>query len=154
MLDRTAIGGYTVQNSSPQLALFNFNVDRRFKDCTDGLANTVAVSELIAGTSSDVRGDWWHPWGAQYEHLYGPNTANYDVLSSGGYCVSTTTTPCQGSMPSFGQQIVSARSYHPGGVNTLRIDGSVQFIIDEVSLATWQALGSMNGGEVLAGAGL
>lgn len=39
-------------------------------------------------------------------------------------------------------------SAHPGGVNVVFCDGSVRFIADAVSLATWQALGTRNVGDV------
>lgn len=42
-----------------------------------------------------------------------------------------------------------ARSCHPGGVQGLLGDGSVRFIVEEVSPSTWRALGSCNGGETL-----
>ena len=45
----------------------------------------------------------------------------------------------------------TARSYHPGGVNSLLGDGSVKFIKDSVNLTTWRALGTTNGGEVISG---
>jgi prepilin-type N-terminal cleavage/methylation domain-containing protein/prepilin-type processing-associated H-X9-DG protein len=44
---------------------------------------------------------------------------------------------------------VSASSYHTGGVNVCRADGSVKFVTDSIDFATWQALGSRAGGEVL-----
>lgn len=44
--------------------------------------------------------------------------------------------------------IVTSRSYHPSIVNTLLADGSVQVISDNVDLATWRALSTLNGGEV------
>jgi prepilin-type N-terminal cleavage/methylation domain-containing protein/prepilin-type processing-associated H-X9-DG protein len=44
---------------------------------------------------------------------------------------------------------VNARSYHSGGVNALLMDGSVHFVTNAVSLATWRALGSRAGGEVV-----
>ena len=44
---------------------------------------------------------------------------------------------------------VPPSSQHPGGVNTLMGDGSVRFIKDSVDLATWRALGTRNGGEVI-----
>jgi prepilin-type N-terminal cleavage/methylation domain-containing protein/prepilin-type processing-associated H-X9-DG protein len=44
---------------------------------------------------------------------------------------------------------VTARSYHPGGVNTLFTDGSVRFITNSIDQATWRALGTRNGGEVV-----
>jgi prepilin-type processing-associated H-X9-DG protein len=44
---------------------------------------------------------------------------------------------------------VTARSFHTGGVNALLLDGSVRFVTNQISRATWQALGSRAGGEVL-----
>lgn len=43
---------------------------------------------------------------------------------------------------------VTSRSYHPGGVNTTRADGSVHFATDEIDVITWQAISTRNGGEV------
>jgi prepilin-type N-terminal cleavage/methylation domain-containing protein/prepilin-type processing-associated H-X9-DG protein len=40
-------------------------------------------------------------------------------------------------------------SFHPGGVNMGMADGSVRFVKDSVSLQTWWALGTRNGGEVI-----
>jgi prepilin-type N-terminal cleavage/methylation domain-containing protein/prepilin-type processing-associated H-X9-DG protein len=44
---------------------------------------------------------------------------------------------------------VSASSYHTGGVNICLADGSVRFVSDSINFATWQALGSRAGGEVV-----
>ncbi len=46
---------------------------------------------------------------------------------------------------------VAASSYHSGGVNVVMADGSVRFVPDGISFSTWQAMGSMNGGEVVPG---
>jgi|688.fasta_scaffold202772_1 prepilin-type N-terminal cleavage/methylation domain-containing protein/prepilin-type processing-associated H-X9-DG protein len=43
-----------------------------------------------------------------------------------------------------------ASSLHPGGVNVAMADGSVRFIKDSVSRATWWALGTRDGGETLS----
>jgi prepilin-type processing-associated H-X9-DG protein len=48
---------------------------------------------------------------------------------------------------------VAARSKHPGGVNSLLADGHVQFVKNSIDVATWQALGSRNGGEVISADG-
>jgi prepilin-type N-terminal cleavage/methylation domain-containing protein/prepilin-type processing-associated H-X9-DG protein len=45
---------------------------------------------------------------------------------------------------------VNARSYHTGGVNVLFMDGSVRFAPNSIDLATWRALGSRAGGEVVS----
>ncbi|MBX9624420.1 MAG: DUF1559 domain-containing protein [Gemmataceae bacterium] len=45
--------------------------------------------------------------------------------------------------------VVTSRSYHTGGVNTLLMDGSVRFVRDSIATATWRAAGTPAGGEVL-----
>jgi prepilin-type N-terminal cleavage/methylation domain-containing protein len=45
---------------------------------------------------------------------------------------------------------VQARSYHTGGVNVVRADGSVGFVRDSVNIANWKAFGTRAGGEVLS----
>ena len=46
---------------------------------------------------------------------------------------------------------ITARSYHPGGVNVLLGDGSVRFIKSTIAGTTWRALGTVAGGEVADG---
>lgn len=43
---------------------------------------------------------------------------------------------------------VTAGSLHPGGVNSLFIDGHVAFVKQTIDVKTWRALGSRNGGEL------
>ena len=43
---------------------------------------------------------------------------------------------------------VTSRSYHPGGVNTARVDGSVSFESSNIDLLTWQSMATRDGGEV------
>ena len=45
---------------------------------------------------------------------------------------------------------VTARSYHPGGVNALLGDGSVHFIKSSIAVPTWRALGTIGAGEVIS----
>ena len=59
------------------------------------------------------------------------------------------------NLPCFSQgkeggSYAASRSRHPGGVNSLLADGSVRFFKNSVNLATWVALGSMSGGEVIS----
>jgi prepilin-type N-terminal cleavage/methylation domain-containing protein/prepilin-type processing-associated H-X9-DG protein len=44
---------------------------------------------------------------------------------------------------------VTSRSYHAQGVNVLLMDGSVRFVRQSISPATWRALGTPAGGEVI-----
>jgi prepilin-type processing-associated H-X9-DG protein len=41
-------------------------------------------------------------------------------------------------------------SYHPGGVNVAFLDGSTRFIKETINMATWRALGSRAGGEIVS----
>ena len=49
-------------------------------------------------------------------------------------------------------QWFTARSKHPGGVNALRCDGSVNFYSDSIDQFVWRALTSAAGGETLGAA--
>ncbi len=144
-----------LSNPSKVNALFNWNVYRTPRNISDGLSHTVAVSETI-GVTDIGRGVWWHEWGWQYSHARTPNTPTPDsvwgAVTTGpwSYCDTTSQdAPCNGSSPSWSQEIFSARSRHPGGVNVTQIDGSVRFIDSEIDLTIWQGLGSINGQEVL-----
>ncbi len=44
---------------------------------------------------------------------------------------------------------LAPRSYHSGGVQLLLGDGAVRFVSDNINNATWRALGTKGGGEVL-----
>jgi prepilin-type N-terminal cleavage/methylation domain-containing protein/prepilin-type processing-associated H-X9-DG protein len=46
---------------------------------------------------------------------------------------------------------VTSRSHHAGGVNILLVDGSCRFVQNAIALATWRALGTRSGGEVVSG---
>ena len=43
---------------------------------------------------------------------------------------------------------VTARSFHPVGVNIARMDGSVAFIAESIDLSIWRALGTADGREI------
>ena len=45
--------------------------------------------------------------------------------------------------------IATARSAHPGGVNTLMADGSCRFVLTIIDEKIWHALGTRSGGEIV-----
>ncbi len=77
---------------------------------------------------------------ASYNHYYTPNSPTYD-------CVTNDLNPGEGIYSALAFR--AARSWHPGGVNVLLGDGSVQFITNTVDLATWRGLSTRAGGEIL-----
>ncbi len=94
-----------------------------------------------------TRGVRWHygaPGHSMYNHLRPPNNKLPDCR--GGLPHSTRSDPFWNWL----SLNIAARSRHPGGVNSLLADGHVQFIKDSINVATWQALGSRNGGEVIS----
>ena len=73
-----------------------------------------------------------------YDHFNTPN---------GLSCVSANSW---GGPPGGFNDIITATSNHPGGVNVCMGDGSVKFIKDSISPNTWWALGTRDGGEVIS----
>jgi prepilin-type N-terminal cleavage/methylation domain-containing protein/prepilin-type processing-associated H-X9-DG protein len=94
-----------------------------------------------------TKGVRWHygaPGHTMYNHRRPPNDAQPDCR--GGLPHSDKSDPIW----SFLSLNVTARSFHSGGVNSLLADGHVQFIKNTINVATWQALGTRNGGEVIS----
>ncbi|MCC7084043.1 MAG: DUF1559 domain-containing protein [Pirellulales bacterium] len=142
-----------IKNPAKKRAIFNVNLQRNMRQILDGASKTIAVSEIVGGTEGDVRGLWWYHQGAFYTHLRGPNSSIPDSVWSSyppGYCHSTPSAPCAQTASCWGATAYSARSKHPGGVQAVRADGSVAFYPDQIDLAVWQALASIDSGEVIS----
>ena len=80
-----------------------------------------------------------HPWmqeNSSYNHLGPPNSMACHAANQNGW---------GGQDPDF-----PPSSNHPGGVNVVFADGSVRFIKDTIATATWWALGTRNGREVVS----
>jgi prepilin-type processing-associated H-X9-DG protein len=113
----------------------------------DGTSNTLLMSEVIlapndtdADTNGDIMNDDPNTLGGRFMTLNTPNSG-FDSIA---YCVQDNRyAPCNTNRP----YQVAARSKHTNGVNVLFCDGSVHFLANSISIATWQALGTMNGGE-------
>jgi prepilin-type processing-associated H-X9-DG protein len=69
---------------------------------------------------------------AAYSHAQEPNGRIPDAVAGG---------------PWFG--IATARSLHPGGVNSLMADGSVRFVKESIARQVWRGLGTRNGDELV-----
>jgi prepilin-type N-terminal cleavage/methylation domain-containing protein/prepilin-type processing-associated H-X9-DG protein len=120
-----------------------------FTDITDGLSNTLLMSEYLMAKShkdNDWRGDIQNDDGVfKFMTFNTPNSTAPDV-------VNWSIPDNDPLMPviSAGVQHNTARSRHTGGVNASLCDGSVRFIQNSISLATWRAMGTMNGNEVVS----
>jgi prepilin-type N-terminal cleavage/methylation domain-containing protein/prepilin-type processing-associated H-X9-DG protein len=106
------------------------------------LFNTAPVSE--ENCRQPDNGSWYEARGAKwilanygntlYNHYLTPNTGEWDCMN-------------------LAQQkgYMAARSYHPGGVNVLRCDGSASFIDDTINYSLWRAVATRNGEEIVEG---
>ncbi len=65
---------------------------------------------------------------ASYNHFYTPNSQYPDCTDAGRNAAVT-----------------GPRSFHPGGVNMLMLDGHVQFVKNSVSLLTFRAISTRAG---------
>lgn len=79
----------------------------------------------------------------------GPNSAVPDLVW-GCRNFPQEGMPCSQSGSPYREMAAAARSYHTGGVNVSFGDGTVRFITDNINLATWQALGTRGGNEVIS----
>ncbi len=145
----------------------------RVASVTDGVSNTQFLSEILQGANDDTRGAVWFddPGSGSYMTRFTPN-GNVDFLASGvnvdvvaSFVTGTGhSPPHQGELcdsqpgqmlgcfnsSSEGAAFGASRSRHPGGVNTLFGDGSVHFMKNSINPQTWNALASINGGEVIS----
>jgi prepilin-type N-terminal cleavage/methylation domain-containing protein/prepilin-type processing-associated H-X9-DG protein len=143
---------------------------------TDGTSNTAALSEHVKGDFSNAisteMSDTYEPGtypataDAAYQDCLAVNTL--DLTKQGNSNAGApwmsdghTTTRYYHAFPPgarscmFPPQRISttANSRHVGGVNVCMADGSARFFKTTINLATWRALGTRNGGEVISSDG-
>ncbi len=142
-------GNWAQSNSGYLPSIFGPNRWTKAANVTDGLSNTMFMSEVMqcqTDTDFDFRGDFINDdvGCAEYMTVNTPNSGvDQDV------CVNLTDpAPCLYSYSTA--NYVSARGYHPGGVNVAFGDGSTHFISNAVNLTLWQALGTMAGNETVS----
>jgi prepilin-type N-terminal cleavage/methylation domain-containing protein len=131
-----------------------FFVNRGLKagDATDGLSNTAAVCELRKMEGEDTRGALHFGATVMYMHDVTPNSFTEDRTRHCDRRAAELIAPCRLTQDSWaGGWAHYARSQHPGGVNLLMLDASVQFVADSVSLTRWLQLSTPFGEEVLEG---
>jgi prepilin-type N-terminal cleavage/methylation domain-containing protein len=115
---------------------------------TDGTSNTVMMSEYLRAWSpddNDWRGDIHNDDGVFRFHTV--NTPNSSVQDQVNWAIQTgdPLMPVNTNSP----QHNAARSRHTGGVNSMFADGTCRWISNSISLATWRALGTIDGGETV-----
>jgi prepilin-type N-terminal cleavage/methylation domain-containing protein len=130
-----------------------------FGDITDGLSNTLLMAEII--TVGDTGTNWGGPLsdfstslgGQTFEAWLTPNSPTFDEVARvcPPHSALNGIPGCNliGDNSTTPDQSLAARSKHPGGVHASLCDGSVRFISNNISLATWRALSTARGGETV-----
>jgi prepilin-type processing-associated H-X9-DG protein len=118
--------------------------------CHDGTSNTIAIGESkqlhtsssygpypLYGTHTAVHGRIMQPAASALATCIQYSAINYP----NGNCSGNANIKCQYAWQ-FG-------SWHSGGANFVFCDGSVKFLSEEIDYATFAALGTPQGGEVV-----
>ncbi|HWL08227.1 MAG TPA: DUF1559 domain-containing protein [Planctomicrobium sp.] len=148
------VAGVTIKGHK---GLFTFDASTKFRDCTDGLSNTLMASEIITPETFNA----WGPLGRIYTVmgtgftcLNTPNSTADDELvrchtllgpGLGDRCTGGTN-PVAGNQ--YHLHVVTARSWHAGGVYAVMGDGSCRFFNDSIDNTTWRALAGIGDGIV------
>ena len=148
------------------------------RDFYDGLSNTMGMSEVVAytpyfrnvgleqeltlGTLPDLcalggqfKANSGHTeWvdgrvhQAGFTTAFSPNTIARCRIGSDELAVDWTNMQEGKSPTATTYAAVTARSYHPAGVNVMMMDGSVRFVINEVKLSLWRLMSTRADGDV------
>lgn len=150
-------------------APFTFGKAVRLSKVSDGTSNTLMFSECIKSkTAVPPDNDWFGSMGDvmigrgahAFTGLWPPNSSVADLIEwecpidNGfeGICKPAGPhTIVNGSNPYPANLNRSARSFHPGGVNAARVDGSASFFSDDTDRFLWRALSSAAGEETISG---
>jgi hypothetical protein len=119
----------------------------KLTDVTDGLSNTLMMSELRQG-QTDQRGLIWVGYLAGFSTFAPPNTSRPDVMTAS--CHPIPGMPCPGLGSTERESWIGyARSKHHGGVNATLGDASVRFITNSISPDAWFWMGPIDDGHAI-----
>jgi prepilin-type N-terminal cleavage/methylation domain-containing protein/prepilin-type processing-associated H-X9-DG protein len=122
-----------------------------FHNITDGLSNTLMLSEVIqginAGSHPDYRGFIYWGVGPGFWTYLPPNSASPDMVDPTWYDCTSGMNPPSAMATTSQPFTLAARSRHAGGVNAAMCDGAVQFVTDNIAIDVWRGLSTTHGEE-------
>jgi prepilin-type processing-associated H-X9-DG protein len=159
--DPTLVTFATITDGLSGTAIWSEWVRGRLKDSSPGLHQTFkgslpsAVPYNLDTLAADCQAATMYFGGAVATDVKGSNWTNHNCVLGGGYTHINTPNKkaCFFSDETNNHTtftMVGASSNHPGGVNVSFLDGSVKFIKESISPATWRAIATRDGGEVIS----
>ncbi|MFO0939520.1 MAG: DUF1559 domain-containing protein [Pirellulales bacterium] len=120
--------------------IFYVRSKTKFKDVTDGLANTIFVSE-VPDSGGDAIGQF--SAGADRRAVFSGGADSNPPTEMSEFLIAAESND-----PINGGSEEAAGSWHTGGANFLMGDGSVQFLSENMDMTIYQGLSTRAGGEV------
>lgn len=122
----------------------------RFKSITDGLSKTLLAGESTNRNTQPSGSDREFGRRSYWAHSYGNYTSSQTVPQERvlwgdfGRCKAASTGSSEPNPDKSGRACMSAwYSMHPGGMNGVMCDGSVQFIEYAIDRQAWAVMGSV-----------
>jgi prepilin-type N-terminal cleavage/methylation domain-containing protein/prepilin-type processing-associated H-X9-DG protein len=151
----TSFGGASgfVKGSGTMRGFFDYRGTQKppnIAGVTDGTSNSIIVGEVLPSNAADS--NFWM-FNGSYAGTTVPLGYNSNTVTpvAGGACSSSTWQSASAPVGCrFGASAKGFISLHPGGSNFAFADGSVHFLKNSINQATFCALGSRAGGEVLS----
>ncbi|MES2793831.1 MAG: DUF1559 domain-containing protein [Planctomycetota bacterium] len=113
----------------------------RYRDVTDGLSNTIFVSEVpdTGGNAMDK-----FDAGCDRRAVFATGAESNPPTEMSEYLIAA-----EGNDPINGGAEEAAGSWHVGGAHFVFGDGSVRFLSENMNMPTYQAISTRSGGEVV-----
>ncbi len=136
-------------------APFGIRQSASFRDITDGLSETLMMSEVLA--IGDTGTGWGGPisevthsvGGQTFNAWLTPNSLTRDDVTR--LCFPAGTLPDHPGCNMVGtteEQSFAARSRHTGGVHVLMCDGATRFVTNNIDIGVWRAISTARGNEI------
>ncbi len=141
------------QGWSCDQGMMTMNEAMSLASATDGTSNTILISEQSGQVrQTDLTSNYYGGWhGARNNHKLGDTTCT-DHWQTGTTCIRQ---PPNSQLDDAGNRLpyrnnTTVNSFHPGGIQVVLADASVQFISNSIDFQTFKALAIRNDGRVVS----